>query len=74
MKNKIIDPRIVGSVDWGSLPDVLTAAQIAPLLHISISGVYVLMKRSEFPTLRVKGKKYVDKHMLKEWLNSYDSH
>lgn len=38
--NRIIDPGIVRGQQWKEAPDVLTAAQLVPLLHISQSSIY----------------------------------
>lgn len=53
-----------------SLPDVITAEQLASALQISKSGAYALLNRSDFPTLRIGGRKMVIKRDLLEWLNS----
>lgn len=53
-----------------SLPDVMTAEQLASALQISKSGAYTLLNRSDFPTLRIGGRKMVMKKDLLEWLNS----
>ncbi len=54
-----------------SLPDVITAEQLASALQISKSGAYALLNRSDFPTLRIGGRKMVIKRDLLEWLNSH---
>ena len=54
-----------------SLPDVITAEQLASALQISKSGAYALLNHSDFPTLRVGGRKMVMKKDLLEWLNSH---
>ena len=38
---------------FSSLPDVMTAEQLASALQISKSGAYALLSRSDFPTLRI---------------------
>ena len=53
-----------------NFPDVLTAEQLASALQISKSGAYALLNRSDFPTLRIGGRKMVMKKDLLEWLNS----
>ena len=53
-----------------SLPDVMTAEQLASALQISKSAAYALLNRSDFPTLRIGGRKMVMKKDLLEWLNS----
>ena len=55
---------------FSSLPDVITAEQLASALQISKSGAYALLNHSDFPTLRVGGRKMVIKKDLLEWLNS----
>ena len=55
---------------FSSLPDVMTAAQFASALQISKSGAYALLNSSDFPTLRIGGRKLVMKKDLLEWLNS----
>ena len=46
-------------------PDVLTVEQLASALQISKSGAYALLNRSDFPTLRIGGRKMVmKKHLL----------
>ena len=55
---------------FSSLPDVMTAEQLASALQISKSGAYALLNRSDFPTLRIGGRKMVMKKDLQEWLNS----
>ena len=54
---------------FSSLPDVMTE-QLASALQISKSGAYALLSRSDFPTLRIGGRKMVMKKDLLEWLNS----
>ena len=55
---------------FADLPDVITAEQLASALQISKSGAYALLNRSDFPTLRIGGRKMVMKKDLLEWLNS----
>jgi len=55
---------------FSNLPDVMTAEQLASALQISKSGAYALLNRSDFPTLRIGGRKMVMKKDLLEWLNS----
>ena len=56
---------------FSSLPDVMTAEQLASALQISKSGAYALLSRPDFPTLRIGGRKMVVKKDLLEWLNSH---
>ena len=55
---------------FADLPDVITAEQLSSALQISKSGAYALLNRSDFPTLRIGGRKMVMKRDLLEWLNS----
>ena len=55
---------------FSSLPDEMTAEQLASALQNSKSGAYALLKRSDFPTLRIGGRKMVMKKDLLEWLHS----
>ena len=56
---------------FSSLPDVMTVEQLASALQISKSGAYALFNHSDFPTLRIGGRKMVMKKDLLEWLNSH---
>ena len=47
-----------------SLPDVMTAEQLASALQISKTGAYALLNHSDFPTLRVGGRKYENGDLL----------
>ena len=55
---------------FADLSDVITAEQLASALQISKSGAYALLNRSDFPTLRIGGRKMVMKKDILEWLNS----
>ena len=55
---------------FADFTDVMTAEQLASALQISKSGAYALLNRSDFPTLRIGGRKMVMKKDLLEWLNS----
>ena len=55
---------------FSDLPDVLTAEQLATALQLSKSGAYNLLNRSDFPTLRIGGRKMVMKNDLLEWLRN----
>ena len=48
---------------FADFPDVLTAEQLASALQISKSGAYALLNRSDFPTLRIGGRKMVIKRI-----------
>lgn len=54
-----------------NLPDVLDVAQLAEALHLSRAGVYNLLNRPDFPTLRIGGRKLVMKHDPIEWLQRH---
>ena len=53
---------------FSDFPDVLTAEQLATALQLSKFGAYNLLNRSDFPTLRIGGRKMVLKIDLLEWL------
>ena len=55
---------------FADFTDVMTAEQLASALQISKSGAYALLHCSDFPTLRIGGRKMVMKKELLEWLNS----
>ena len=55
---------------FADFTDVMTAEQLASALQISKSGAYALLNHSDFPTLRIGGRKMVMKKDLLEWLNS----
>ena len=55
---------------FADFTDVMTAEQLASALQISKSGAYALLHGSDFPTLRIGGRKMVMKKELLEWLNS----
>ena len=46
---------------FADFPDVLTAEQLVSALQISKSGAYALLNHSDFPTLRIGGRKMVMK-------------
>ena len=54
-----------------TMPDVMDAKQLAEVLRISKAGAYNLLNSSDFPTLRISGRKLVMKHDLLEWLRSH---
>ena len=54
-----------------TMPDVIDAKQLAQALQISKAGAYNLMNSTDFPTLRIGGRKLVMKHELVEWLKSH---
>ena len=56
---------------FADFTDVMTAEQLASALQISKSGAYALLHCSDFPTLRIGGRKMVMKKDLLEWLNSH---
>ena len=55
---------------FSAFPDVINAEQLAVVLQISKSGAYALLNRSDFPTLRIGGRKLVMKADLLEWMRS----
>ena len=55
---------------FADFTEVMTAEQLTSALQISKSGAYALLNRSDFPTLRIGGRKMVMKKELLEWLNS----
>ena len=56
-----------------TVPDVMDAKQIAQALHISKAGAYNLLNDTDFPTLRIGGRKLVMKNDLVEWLKSHSN-
>ncbi len=53
------------------LPDVMNVKQLAAALHLSRAGAYNLLNSSDFPTLKVGGRKLVMKNDLLEWLKNH---
>ena len=53
------------------LPDVMNVKQLAAALHLSRAGAYNLLNSSDFPTLKVGGRKLVMKSNLLEWLKNH---
>ena len=53
------------------LPDVMNVKQLAAVLHLSRAGAYNLLNSSDFPTLKVGGRKLVMKNDLLEWLKNH---
>lgn len=53
-----------------TMPDVMDTKQLAEALQISKTGVYNLLNSSDFPTLRIGGRKLVMKNELVKWLKS----
>ena len=54
-----------------TMPDVMDAKQLAKALQISKAGAYNLLNESDFPTLRIGGRKFVMKSELILWLKSH---
>ena len=54
-----------------TMPDVMDARQLAEVLRISKAGAYNLLNSSDFPTLRISGRKLVMKQDLLEWLRNH---
>ena len=53
-----------------TMPDVMDTKQLAEALQISKAGVYNLLNSSDFPTLRIGGRKLVMKNELVKCLKS----
>lgn len=71
MPNTQIDPRIIDPIALDNAPDLLTADLLAPLVHMSRSRLYVLMRDPGFPVSRVGCRKYIRKDNLIAWLGTY---
>ena len=56
--------------DWGSFPMVLTAADISEILKISKPSAYELMKRDDFPLIKIGRCKRVLRDQFFVWLNT----
>ena len=56
--------------DWVSFPMVLTAADISEILKISKPSAYELMKRDDFPLIKIGRCKRVLKEQFFVWLNT----
>ena len=54
-----------------AMPDVMDVKQLAEALQISKAGAYNLLSSTDFPTLRIGGRKLVMKNELVEWLKSH---
>lgn len=54
-----------------TMPDVMDAKQLAEALQISKAGAYNLLGSTDFPTLRIGGRKLVMKQDLLEWLKNH---
>ena len=54
-----------------TMPDVMDARQLAVVLRISKAGAYNLLNSTDFPTLRIGGRKLVMMQDLLEWLRSH---
>ena len=61
----------MGKEPLETMPDVMDARQLAEVLRISKAGAYNLLNRSDFPTLRIGGRKLVMKQDLLEWLRNH---
>ena len=60
----------MGKEPLETMPDVMDAKLLAEALRISKAGAYNLLNSSDFPTLRIGGRKLVMKQDLLEWLRS----
>ena len=54
-----------------TMPDVIDAKQLAKALQISKAGAYNLLSDTNFPTLRIGGRKMVMKSELIVWLKRH---
>ena len=54
-----------------TMPDVMDAKQLAKALQISKAGAYNLLSNSDFPTLRIGGRKMMMKSELIAWLKRH---
>lgn len=54
-----------------TMPDVMDAKQLAEALQISKAGAYNLLSDTNFPTLRIGGRKMVMKSELIVWLKRH---
>ena len=54
-----------------TMPDILDSKQISEALRLSRAGVYNLLNNSEFPTLKIGGRKLVMKQDLIQWLKKH---
>ena len=61
----------MSNIPFETLPDVLDVSLLAETLHLSRAGAYNLLNQTDFPTLRIGGRKMVMKHDLIEWLNRH---
>lgn len=52
-----------------NLPDIIDAKMLAETLSISKSGAYALMNETDFPTLKIGGRKLVTKPDLIAWIS-----
>ena len=48
---------------------LLSATEVANLLGLSRPSVYQLMRRADFPLVRLGGRVFVPTEMLKKWLD-----
>ena len=51
-------------------PDILVADDIASYLRISKTGAYELMKRRDFPTIKIGRKKMTFKEYFIQWIQN----
>lgn len=56
--------------EWVSFPMVLTATDISEILKISKPSAYELMKRDDFPLIKIGRCKRVLKEQFFVWLNT----
>lgn len=61
----------MGKEPFEDLPDVLNVKQLAAALHLSKAGAYNLLNSTDFPTLKIGGRKLVMKQDLLAWLKRH---
>ena len=59
----------VRPTDWGALPLVLSASEVARIAGLCLPLVYELFNRSDFPTIRLSKRRLaVGRDQFKAWL------
>ena len=56
-------------VSFDDLPYMLNADQMAAVLGIARSSAYILLHRSDFPTVRIGKRLLVARDRLAEWMD-----
>lgn len=54
---------------YANIPNCLTADDIQSILKISRAGVYTLMHREDFPTIRIGKRMLVPEDKFVQWLD-----